>query len=93
MATHIVYNVAEVRHLNHTAPVSLTKITFAVPINSILIVNTSTTANAYISFDGINELTMKPGSALAMDFSRLRFYWTRSDGGTGTLEVITGAEA
>ena len=92
MATHIVYNTATVRHDNHTPPASFTQRTFTSPINSILVVNISSTVNSYLSFDGSNSLTLKPGAAFSMDFSRQISYWTKSDSGAGSLEVVTGSE-
>lgn len=92
MATEIRAAVNVVRHDNHLAPASLTKRTFIVPINSLLIYNTSTTNSAFISFDGVNELTIKPGGAFSMDFSKLYSYWTRGDNATTNLQVVTGAE-
>lgn len=92
MATEIRYANNVMRHDNHTAPVSLTKRIFPVPINCILIYNPSSTADAAISFDGVNTLTIKKGAAFSMDFAKLYSYWTLGDGSTTTLQVVTGAE-
>lgn len=91
MATEIRYAVSAVRHDNHTAPITLTKRNFPKPINTLLVINTSSTANAYISFDGVNKLTLVPGDSFSMDFAKRYDYWTQSDG-TADLEVVTGSE-
>jgi hypothetical protein len=93
MATEIKAAVNYIRHDNHTSPVTLTKRTFTYPINSLLIYNTSTTASASISFDGVNLLTIKSGGAFSMDFSKLYSYWTQGDGSTTALQVVTGSES
>jgi len=91
MATEVRYAIAEIRHDNHVPTTSLVRRSYNPPINTIFIVNTSTTANAQISFDGTNVLTLKPGAAFSMDFSKHYEIWTKGDG-VLTLEVITGSE-
>jgi hypothetical protein len=92
MATEIRYNINQVRHDNHTSPVTLTKRTFTQPINLLLVYNTSSSANASVSFDGVNLLTIKPNGSFSMDFAKLYSYWTQGDGSTTNLQVITGSE-
>lgn len=91
MATEIRYNVNAVRHDNHIATVGLTKRTFISPINTLLVINTSSSVSAYISFDGTNSLTIPPNGSFSMDFNKRPDYWTASDG-TAVLQVVTGSE-
>ena len=92
MATEIRYASNRIRHDNHLAPTTLTERTFVKPANTVLIVNTSVTNSAWISFDGLSLFTLKPGASICLDFSKQYTYWTKGDGVTTNMEVIVGAE-
>lgn len=88
MATEIRYSTNVIRHGNHTALPVLTKRTFVHPRNTILIINTSGTANAYINFDSVQLATFFSDSSFSMDVNNLRNYWTAENNLTAVIKTV-----
>lgn len=93
MPTQIRSAIDVIRHDNHVPPSVLTKRLFEPNsrTNTMVLSNVSTATTMKVSFDGVNEFTIKPGGVFSLNFSNQYFYYTRGDG-VGEVEVLYGSE-